>query len=80
MRFLNREGGKILLGVKDDKTVIGVDDSSIESILKSISDNSNNLQILKPPHILFPSVHQIDGKNIILVDIPRSSQVHLHKK
>lgn len=62
--FLNRRGGHILLGVKDDKTITGVNEASIPAQLDTLAKDMNN-----PPdhhaHVLFvkPSYHHWRQKN-----------------
>ena len=77
--FLNRDGGKILLGVDDNGAITGVDEKALDLIKKSITDNSNNPELLKPAFILYPKLIQLAKKKIILVDVPSSSQVHSYK-
>lgn len=74
--FLNREGGVVILGVDDDGNVTGVNDSAVNKIKKDLVDTSNNPNKLTPSHIVFPQSFQIEGENIIVVEIPISSEVH----
>lgn len=74
--FLNRQGGHLLLGIEDDGTVTGVDGSAVQGILDSIVTKANNPQKLSPPYYLSPEVVEIDGKNVIVLYVPESSQVH----
>ncbi|HZX47822.1 MAG TPA: RNA-binding domain-containing protein [Nitrospirota bacterium] len=74
--MLNRDGGDILLGVADNGVVKGVDPSKVEILKANLVNLSNNAQKLDPPFILFPLVHEIDGKTIIHIQVPASSQVH----
>jgi len=46
--FLNRKGGYIFLGVKDNGKVEGIKEGFIPKILKTIADDINNAQILMP--------------------------------
>ncbi len=62
--FLNREGGKILLGVSDEAELIGVDESELERIKKEIADNSNNSELINPTFLLFPKVEEIKNKKM----------------
>ncbi len=71
-----RPGGDILLGVANDGVVKGVDPSKVETLKANLVNLSNNAQKLDPPFILFPLVHEIDGKTIIHIQVPASSQVH----
>ena len=47
--FSNRAGGDIFLGVKDDGSIVGVDDEKIESIKKDFVTTINNSQKINPP-------------------------------
>ena len=60
--MLNRDGGDILLGVADDGVVKGVNPSKVETLTTNLVNLSNNAQKLDPPFILFPLVHEIEGK------------------
>jgi len=77
--FLNREGGTIILGVNDYGEIIGIEHDKVDEIMKHIVNLSNNPQKLSPPYILFPKHFSIDGKDIISIQIPVSSQVHRAK-
>ena len=74
--FLNRDGGTILLGVKNNGTVIGVDPVAAEKIIKDIVNLSNNPQKLDPPFILSPQLIRYDSFLILAVRVPSDSQVH----
>ena len=47
--FLNRHGGTILLGVKDDRTIQGIEPSATPQIRKDFVTAINNPQKLSPP-------------------------------
>jgi ATP-dependent DNA helicase RecG len=74
--FLNLDGGLIILGVADDGTVTGVARDSVDRMKTEIANLSNNPSKLDPPYLLFPHAEEFDGKWIIKVQIPASSQVH----
>ncbi len=74
--FLNRKGGHLLLGVKNDGTVEGVLESCTQDIVNNIVTNANNPQKLSPPFYLSTQVIDYNGKNVIYVYVPESSQVH----
>ena len=74
--FLNRDGGLIVLGVADNGTVTGVNPGAAGRIRADIANLSNNPQKLEPPYLLFPREETVDGKLIISVQVPCSSQVH----
>jgi ATP-dependent DNA helicase RecG len=74
--FLNRKGGHILLGVKDDGTIEGVSGESLPAQLKTLANDMNNSQIITPATHIETEVVEIDGKKIICIYVPESSQVH----
>ena len=74
--FLNRNGGTLFLGVKDDGTISGINDNAIQSMSDAIVASLNNPQKLQPTYYLLPHKIEIDGKKIIYLKIPESSQVH----
>jgi len=74
--LLNREGGSILLGVKDNGACAGVAPELIEKFSSEIATLSNNKTKLDPPFILFPYTVDIKGKKIVHIQVPSSSQVH----
>ena len=74
--FLNRIGGHILLGVKDNGIIVGVVPEFISKIKKEIVTSANNPQKINPPVSLMVEDIVVDGKCIIVVTVPESSQVH----
>ena len=74
--MLNREGGDIILGVKDDGTVTGIDESRIDTLVTNLVNLSNNPNKLDPPFILHPSTCTIEGKYILHIAVPESSETH----
>ncbi len=74
--FLNLDGGLIVLGVADDGTIRGVDPTAVEKLKSEIASLSNNPNKLEPPYLLFPHDEEIEGKWVIKVQVPASSQVH----
>jgi len=74
--MLNRDGGDILLGVEDAGNVVGVEETAISKMITDLVNLSNNPQKLDPPFILFPQVYDINGRKIIHIQVPASSQVH----
>src|SRR6266508_625063 len=63
--FLNRKGGHLLLGVKDNGTVEGVMEDCVQGIVNNIVTNANNYLKLSPPYYLSPHVIEHEGKKII---------------
>src|SRR5665648_433866 len=74
--FLNRNGGHLFLGVKDNGDIIGVDKDSVEQLKKDFVTSLNNPQTLNPTFYLAIDDVEIDGKTILYINIPESSQVH----
>lgn len=74
--FLNRRGGYLLLGVKNDGTAEGVIEGRVQDIVNNIVTNANNPQKLSPPFYLSTQVIDYEGKKVIYVYVPESSQVH----
>jgi ATP-dependent DNA helicase RecG len=73
--FLNRDGGDIFLGVHDSGEIIGIDESVIDKMIREITINSNNPQVLDPPFILFPEKINVEGRLILYIQVPESSSV-----
>ncbi len=74
--FLNRNGGHLFLGVRDNGEITGVDEAAIPELTTGFVSQCNNPQKLYPPYYLSPEVIDIDGKKIIYIFVPESSQVH----
>ncbi|ADH84746.1 Fic family protein [Desulfurivibrio alkaliphilus] len=76
--FLNTDGGTIYLGVNDNGGVTGVEPRAVARLKSDIANLSNNPRQLDPPFLLFPHELAIDGKTVIAVQVPLSSQIHRH--
>lgn len=75
--FLNRSGGYLILGINDaDNSITGVQKNQIQNIVDNIVNSANNPERLNPPYYLSPKVIDTNGKEVIVVYIPESSQVH----
>ena len=74
--FLNRNGGHLVLGVKNDRYVVGIDTDSLKKVIDEFITSSNNPQKLNPPFYFLPEVITINKKKVIYISIPESSQVH----
>ncbi|WP_031446050.1 RNA-binding domain-containing protein [Arenibacter algicola] len=77
--FLNRSGGHLLLGVQNDGAVSGVHEDKVQGIIDGLVANANNPQKLNPPYYVSPEVLDMNGKKVIVVYVPESSQVHATK-
>ncbi len=74
--FLNRNGGELLLGVKDNGDIVGIDEASIDKIKKNFVTSMNNPQKISPTFYLSIEEIKIDGHTILYIYVPESSQVH----
>lgn len=74
--FLNRYGGNLLLGINDGGTIVGINKDAVEQVKKDFVTAINNPQKITPPVYLSVDEYSIDGKIILHVFIPESSQVH----
>jgi len=74
--FLNRDGGDILLGVKDDGTVQGVAPEYIGQMKRDFANAVHNPQKLNPPCYLTMEEVDCDGRVLLHITVPQSSQVH----
>ncbi|MDP6526171.1 MAG: putative DNA binding domain-containing protein [Kiritimatiellia bacterium] len=74
--FLNQDGGTVLMGVQDDGEISGVDPDSIDGLRRDIANLSNNPDKLDPPYLLFPHAVEMNGRWVIEIQVPASSQVH----
>ncbi len=65
--FLNHQGGTIFLGVKDDGEIIGVNPSSVNQIVKTLINASNNPELFIPYANVRPEVIEVEGKVLIVL-------------
>lgn len=68
--FLNRSGGTILMGVDNDGTVIGVNPTRAESMIKDIVNTIQNSQVFLPTPYFTPWKEVYEGKTIIVMEVP----------
>ena len=74
--FLNRNGGHIVLGVDDNGNITGIDADALPQIKKDLVTALNNPQMINPPLYILPETVNIEGKILLYLNIPESSQVH----
>ena len=72
--FNNRKGGHIILGVKDDKEIVGVNPDKVQKQIKDFITTINNSEKIYPPLYLTPEEVDIDGKKIIYIRVPDGKQ------
>ena len=78
--FLNRFGGDIYLGVEDNGTVCGIPENSAPDIIKNFIRSVSNPEIINPTVYLAPEIMEYEGKSVVRIHIPPSSEVHRYKK
>ena len=77
--FLNRKGGHIVLGAKDDGRIVGIAPDSIQEQMDTLVKDMNNPQLFRPTYYLnFESI-EVDGKLLIYCHVPESTQAHSYK-
>lgn len=74
--FLNRHGGTLLLGVQDDGSIQGIAPALLDQVRKDFVTAVNNPQKLTPPTYLSIIDAELDGKKLLHIYVPESSQVH----
>ena len=74
--FLNRQGGHLLLGVRNDGTPTGVAEEAADALQRDFAALSNNPTKLQPVFLL--ELQPVRLRNVLLlyVYVPQSSQVH----
>ena len=77
--FLNRRGGHVVLGVDNDRNVIGINPSKVQEQLDQLAKDMNNPQLFKPTYYLNFEPMDIDGKKVIYFYVPESTQGHSYK-
>ncbi|MDR0695961.1 MAG: putative DNA binding domain-containing protein [Christensenellaceae bacterium] len=73
--FSNRYGGHLLLGVKDNGGVIGVNPKAATQMKKNFANMLNNPQKTSPSLFLNLEDAELDGKLLLHAYIPMSSQI-----
>ncbi|HPQ38308.1 MAG TPA: putative DNA binding domain-containing protein, partial [Synergistaceae bacterium] len=74
--FLNRSGGVLLLGASDAGKVVGVLPEALPQIKKDLVTTFNNSQKIHPPCYLSLEEIEMEGKKLLYIYVPESSQVH----
>ena len=64
--FANTDGGEIIIGVKDNGTVIGILDSQLDEMQRKLENYIKSVEPA-PPHRIERKIEE--GKNIIVVTI-----------
>lgn len=75
--FSNRYGGHLLLGVRDNAEIVGVNPAAVQSMKKNFINMLSNPQKISPTLLLELDEVNVDGKLVLYAYIPASSQVEL---
>lgn len=65
--FCNQNGGKLILGVKDDGSVVGIPQSQVEELLETLDQDI--YQACCPPIIPRVFAKRIEDKNVVIVEV-----------
>lgn len=77
--FSNRDGGIIILGLKDNGEILGIIPDAVDRMKKDFVTSINNGQKINPPLYLQPETYQIEGRTLLVIQVPVSSQVCRHR-
>ena len=78
--FANRQGGSMLLGIRDDGTVEGVPEASALSIERNISNVTSNPNLFNvSPLVEFERLHDPEGRLVIRVWVPMGPSLYTFK-
>lgn len=78
--FANRQGGSVLLGVRDDGTVEGVPEASVLSIERNISNITSNPNLFNvSPLVEFERLRDSEGRLVIRVWVPMGPSLYMFK-
>lgn len=69
--FANTEGGKILIGVRKNGKIAGIEPSEIYSLTTNAAE-----KFCKPPVSVEIHAHQLNYKIVLEVNVPKSREVH----
>src|SRR5262249_7089815 len=67
--FCNRYGGKIIVGIDDDRTIIGVPDSDVERMMESL--DRTIYEATAPPILPLVYTRTIGDKTILCIEISK---------
>jgi ATP-dependent DNA helicase RecG len=74
--FLNHSGGTILVGVKDNGQIVGVNPDKAEALKTNIITTIKNQKLFLPCPYFTPQILEVDSKVVLLLDIPCGQYVY----
>ena len=77
--FLNHRGGQILVGVRNNGEIVGVNPEKAEALKTNIITIIKNPEIFLPCPYFTPQIIDVEGKTVIYLDIPCGQYVYRYK-
>lgn len=77
--FLNRKGGHIVLGVDDNRNIVGVNPEKVQEQFDTLAKDMNNPQLFRPTYYLHYEPLEIENKKVIYFYVSESGQAHSYK-
>ena len=71
--FSNRDGGTIVLGVKDNGEILGIAPDAVDRMKKDFVTSINNGQKINPPLYLRPETYAVNGRTLLVIQVPSGS-------
>ena len=72
--FANTQGGMILIGIDDNREIVGIELQKLDSVEKMVVEICNDS--IEPTVPIFTEKLRIDDKNLLKIEVPRSLYVH----
>ena len=72
--FANTQGGMILIGIDDNREIVGIELQELDRAEKTVVEICNDS--IEPTVPIFTEKLRIDDKNILKIEVPRSLFVH----
>jgi len=76
LAFANTDGGSVLLGVRNDGEIIGIDD--VQSTREQAVDLARS-EIIQPQLQFSLEYVEIDGQNVVVIDVPAAEEVPISR-
>lgn len=71
--FSNRDGGTILLGVRDNWEIVGVAPDAVKRMTRDFVATISKGQTFYPPLPLQPEVCTVNGRTLLVIQVPPAS-------
>ncbi len=67
--FCNRYGGKIIIGVRDDRTIVGIPDEDVEILMESL--DRTIYEVTSPPIIPLVYTRAMGDKTVLCIEVSK---------